>query len=108
MILILITSQVHNQSVNVWSTVVIVSAQTLQTAVRKQTATAVIRETKLLIDLVFYIISLIPALSYSYMFSIVELCRIVFPCKEQQPVIRGTITESCSMQQLFKNHKFKV
>ena len=44
-ILILITSQVHNQSVNVWSTVVIVSAQTLQTAVRKQTATAVIRET---------------------------------------------------------------
>ena len=70
----------------------------------KQTATAVIKETKLLNDLVFYIISLVPALSY--MFSIVELRRIVFPCKEQQPVIRGTITESCSMQQFAEGRTF--
>ena len=27
--------------------------------------------------------------------------ELIIPCKEQQPVIKGTITESCSMQQWF-------
>ena len=30
----------------------------------------------------------------------VSMRRVVFPCKEQQPVISETISENCSMQQI--------